>query len=162
MPMPMRPRHDAKNAVQIGPEGNALIRGTVNAVGTNSITVSSWGGLWTINVSADTQMLPKSTSTQLAGIMTGDFVGVNGKIDTTQLWTVNAQAVRDVDAQQRTTMMQKQMRMQMKDAKEKTRQNIKQIRKTGKEQIKNIRQNIQDTRTQMMQNQNTTRGQNSQ
>lgn len=132
--------------VQIGPEGNALLRGVVSAVGTNSITVASWGGVWTINIGADTQIMPKNTSTSLALIAPGDFVGVNGKIDTTQPWTVSARVVRDTDAEQRAVMMQKQLRMQMKDAQEKAQQNIKQLRKTSKEEIKNLRQKQEEER----------------
>lgn len=137
---------DAKNTVQIGPKGNALIRGTVNAVGTNSITVNSWGGLWTVVIDSSTEIIPKSTTTPLGAIKQGDFVGVNGKIDTAQAWTVNARVVRDTDAQQRMIMTQKQMRMQMKDAQEKMRQNIQQIKKTGREEIKDLRQKQEEER----------------
>lgn len=150
--MPMH--KDVKNMVQIGPEGNALIRGIVSAVGTNSITLSSWGGSWTVNVAADTQMMPKSTSTQLAWIKVGDFVGVNGRINTTQAWTVNARLVRDPDAEQTLIMMQKQMRQHMKEMEGGMRKDIKQIKQNGKEQIEDMREKMQDMRKQMKPGQN--------
>lgn len=143
---PMLMHKDAKNTVQIGPEGNALIRGVVNAVGTNSITLSSWGGAWTIMVGADTEIMPKSTTTSLGMIKQGDFVGVNGTVDTTQAWTVNARVVRDVDAQQSMMMMQKQMRMRMKEAEDQAHEKIKELKKTGKDEMKDLRQKEQEQR----------------
>lgn len=125
-----------RNVVQIGPEGNALLRGTVSAVGTNSITVSSWGGLWTVVLGADTQVMPKSTTTPLGMIKQGDFVGVNGKVDTTQPWTINAKVVRDQTAEQSMNMMMQQMRMRMKETQEQMREKTKQMRKTGKKDLR--------------------------
>lgn len=129
-PTPMPVMHkEARNIVQIGSGGSALIRGMVSAVGATSITVSSWGGDWTINVTAETKMVPKSTSSQLALIRPGDFVGVNGKIDTTRPWTITARVVRDTDAEHAIAMTQKQTRMRIKDIEEKERQNVKNTRK---------------------------------
>ncbi len=146
--MPPVPRH-TKNVVQIGPEGNALIRGIVTSVVTNSVTLSSWGGAWTINVGADTKVMPKSTSTALAWIRPGDFVSVNGKIDTVQPWTINARVVHDTDAERTLAMMQKQMRMRLKEAEAQAREKIKQMRKTSKEEIKDLRKKEQEQRRQL-------------
>jgi len=149
MPMPTMNK-DMKNVVQIGPEGNATLRGTVSAIGTNSITVSSWGGVWTIVIGADTEIMPKGTTTSLGMIKQGDFVGVNGKVDTTQAWTINAKTVRDVDAEQAMTTMMQQMRMRLKQAQEDTRGKIKQIKQTSKNEIKRQQENVKDLRKQLI------------
>ncbi len=83
-PMPM--------VVQIGPSGNILLRGTVDSVGQNSLTVKSWGGDWTVMINASTKLAPASTIGQFA---VGDFVGVHGTVDQNASWTVHADVVRD-------------------------------------------------------------------
>jgi hypothetical protein len=79
--------------VQIGPDGNALIRGTVTNVGTNSLTVKSWGGNWTVKIEKDTKFLPKGLT--LEQIKAGDFVGLNGKVNSEETLTVHATLIRD-------------------------------------------------------------------
>ena len=83
-------------------------------------------------------------------IKQGDFVGVNGKVDTTQAWTINAKTVRDVDAEQAMTTMMQQMRMRLKQAQEDARGKIKQIKQTSKDEIKQQRENVKDIRKQIM------------
>lgn len=83
--------------LQIGPAGNALLRGTLVSVGANSLVVTSWGGNWNINVSADTQVMPKLTGTSgdISSFKTGDFIGVQGKVNSGSAWTIDATLVRD-------------------------------------------------------------------
>lgn|SRR3989344_21230 len=78
--------------VQIGPGGRTLLRGTVSVVGTNSLTVKSWGGDWVINISATTKLMPGSDMSQFA---VGDFVGAQGITSASALWTVDATLVRN-------------------------------------------------------------------
>ncbi len=78
--------------VQIGSNGNILLRGTIDAVATNALTVKSWGGEWTVNISSSTHLTPGNSISQFKA---GDFVGVQGSISKTASWTVDATVVRD-------------------------------------------------------------------
>ena len=79
--------------VQIGPAGNALIRGTVTNVGADSLTVKSWGGEWTVKIETNTKFLPKGLT--LEQIKTGELVGLNGKVNSEETLTVHATLIRD-------------------------------------------------------------------
>jgi hypothetical protein len=79
--------------VQIGPAGNALIRGTVTNVGTDSLTVQSWGGNWTVRIDSNTKFLPQGLT--LSQIQTNDFIGLNGKVSSEENLTVSATLIRD-------------------------------------------------------------------
>ena len=78
--------------LEVGPSGRTLIRGTVTAVGTDSLTVKSWGGLWVVNVSSTTKLAPRVDMAQFA---VGDFVGAQGVMSTAADWTINATLVRN-------------------------------------------------------------------
>jgi hypothetical protein len=85
-----------QNVVEIGSKGNVLLRGTVEVVGSGSITVKSWGGSWTVLVGSSATVLPHETSlNDLSDVKIGDFVGVQGVINTGAVWTVDAKLVRD-------------------------------------------------------------------
>lgn len=84
--------------LQVGQRGRVLLRGTIDSVSTASITVKSWGGDWTINVSPSTQILPQGAS--LSSFQQGDFVGVEGTVDQSANFTVDATLVRDWTARQ--------------------------------------------------------------
>lgn len=79
-----------KMVVQIGPNGNALLRGTIKTV-TPTLMVTSWGGDWAVNVSSDTKLMPEGG---LSTFKVGDFVGVQG-VAGTGAWTIDAKLVRD-------------------------------------------------------------------
>jgi len=80
--------------VEIGQKGNVLLRGTVDSVGSGSLTVKSWGGDWTVNVPSSASVLP-ATAGGISGFQTGDFVGVQGAISESGNWAVDATLVRD-------------------------------------------------------------------
>lgn len=84
--------------LQVGPGGKALLRGTVGSVSASSVTVKSWGGDWTVNVSSSAQVLPQGAA--LSSFQTGDFVGVQGTVDSSASWTVDATLIRDWTARQ--------------------------------------------------------------
>lgn len=69
------------------------MRGTVDSVSDNSLTIKSWGGDWTVHVPANATVLPQGAT--LSSYAVGDFVGVQGTVDTTANWTVTATLVRD-------------------------------------------------------------------
>lgn len=79
--------------LQIGPSGKTLLRGTIVSAASGSLTVKSWGGEWTVSVPASASVLPQGTA--LSSFQTGDFVGVQGTVDGTAAWTVDATLVRD-------------------------------------------------------------------
>src|SRR3989338_4910227 len=78
--------------LNIGPNGNTLLRGVIKSVGTNSLVVESWGGDWTINVGTGTQIL--SPNRALTDFVVGNFAGVLGKTSHDGDFTVEARIVR--------------------------------------------------------------------
>ena len=84
--------------LQVSPAGKVLLRGTIDSVSTTSITVKSWGGDWTVNVPASAEMMPKDAT--LSSFKQGDFIGVQGIVNTSANWTVDATLVRDWTARQ--------------------------------------------------------------
>ena len=79
--------------LQVNGRGKVLIRGTVESVSNNSLSISSWGGTWTINVGSSTDVVPSGVT--LANINQGDFVGVEGSVDSSADLTITATLVRD-------------------------------------------------------------------
>ncbi len=108
------PNPAGKMVLEIGPEGRTLLRGTVDSVGTNSLVVKSWGGNWTVNVSSSTKLMP---TTDLSKFQKGDFVGVQGTMDTNAAWTVNANLVRDWTIREQVKTNEKEVRQMIKDMK---------------------------------------------
>ncbi len=88
----MPAKSDKKMVLQISQEGKVLLRGTVSAVGTTSLTVKSWGGDWVVNTSLTTKFAPGTTMSQ---VKVGDFVGVQGMVLTGPAWTIDASLVRN-------------------------------------------------------------------
>ena len=78
--------------LQVGPHGEVLLRGTVSVVGTTSLTVKSWGGDWVVNISSASKLMPETT---MAQFKVGDFVGIQGAVNQTASWTVDAKLVRN-------------------------------------------------------------------
>jgi len=85
--------HPMPLIVEIGPAGNALIRGTVTNVSTDSLTLKTWGGTWTIKIDSNTKFAPQGLT--LSQIQTNDFIGLNGKVNSEETLTVNATLIRD-------------------------------------------------------------------
>lgn len=84
-----------KIVLDVNGNGRVLLRGTISNIGGNSLTVNGWGGPWTINVGSNTQILPPAAGNNLSRFKTGDFVGVQGTINQTSPWTIDATLVRD-------------------------------------------------------------------
>ena len=92
--------------LQVGAAGKVLIRGTIDAVSSGSVTVKSWGGDWTVNVPAGASVLPQGVA--LSSFHVGDFVGVQGAVNQGSSWTVDASLIRDWTARQVMTQEIKQ------------------------------------------------------
>jgi hypothetical protein len=92
------------NVLQVQAGGQALLRGTIDSIGSNSLMIKSWCGDWTVNVGASAQILPAAVGRDLTQFKTGDFVGVQGMVSQTANFTIDATLVRDRTAEQ--TMVQ--------------------------------------------------------
>ncbi len=84
--------------LQVGPAGKVLLRGTLDSVSATSITVKSWGGDWTVNVPSSAQVLPQGDA--LLSFQKGDFVGVQGTVNQSGSWMIDATLIRDWTARQ--------------------------------------------------------------
>ena len=93
--------------IEINSSGKILLRGTITAVGTSSLTVKSWGGNWIINILTDTKIVPGDTISQFT---VGDFVGVHGQVKEGVDWTVDATYVRDWSLKQEWQTVKKEIR----------------------------------------------------
>jgi hypothetical protein len=113
---PVTKPHPLPMVVEIGPAGNALIRGTAS-VSDGSLTVKSWGGDWTVKIDSNTKFLPQGLT--LGQIKDGDFVGVQGKVKSDESLTVHATLIHDWT--------------EKKIIKEEIKQNIKEVREIKKE-----------------------------
>ncbi len=85
--------HAQPMVLEIGPRGKVLLRGTIESVSADSLTVKGWGGIWTVNVPTTSKILPNGVS--LSNFQQGDFVGIEGTVDQSSSWTVSAELVRD-------------------------------------------------------------------
>ncbi len=94
--------------LQVGKAGNVLMRGTIASEAAGVLTVNSWGGVWTVNVSSGTQIFPATAGNDLTQFKTGDFIGVQGKVSQSASWTVDATLVRDWTYRAAVTQEQKQ------------------------------------------------------
>lgn len=114
----------AKNpmVLQIGPAGHVLMRGTIQSVSSGSLTVKSWGGNWTVNLSSDTKIMPGG---DISKFSQGDFVGVQGKVSESGVWTIDASRIRDWTLRQ--TMVKEK-----KAANEERQDNIQSVREIMK------------------------------
>ncbi|MBI2409703.1 hypothetical protein HYV30_01525 [Candidatus Kaiserbacteria bacterium] len=95
--------------VSIDRTGSVLLRGIAMPMATSSattattsaFTVNSWGGMWTVRMSAGTQVLPAGLGNIIgpsglpAGITTGDFIGLIGTVAPGEPLTIDATLVRD-------------------------------------------------------------------
>jgi hypothetical protein len=102
------PTISEKMLLQVGAEGKVLMRGTIASVGSGSLTVTSWGGAWTVNVGSSAKVLPVAVGNDLTQFKVGDFVGVQGTISQSSSWTIDATLVRDWTYRQTITQEQKQ------------------------------------------------------
>lgn len=102
--------------IEIGPAGKALLRGTVKAVGANSLTVKSWGGDWIINIFPNTNVMPKND------FRVGDFVGVQGSVNRNAAWTIDAKIVRNRTERKEAQTNKKDIKEMVKQEKEMVKQ----------------------------------------
>ena len=78
--------------VQINANGGITLRGNIAAIAANNLTVKSWGGSWSINILPSTNFMPGKDMSQF---QIGDFVGVQGSMNQSSPWDIDATLVRD-------------------------------------------------------------------
>jgi len=79
--------------LNIGPNGNVLLRGEVLSVSGGVVEVKSWGGSWDVNVHATTKIV--SLNNSISDIVAGDFVGVLGVVVPEGSSEIDASIVRE-------------------------------------------------------------------
>lgn len=89
--------YPAPMVLSVNGAGQTLVRGVAQSVTRDSITISGWGGTWTIQAGARGRVIPAGPSgaNDLSAIKQGDFVGAQGIIVPDKPLTVVATFVRD-------------------------------------------------------------------
>jgi hypothetical protein len=87
-------------SIMLDRNGDGFIEGMVTAIGTNSLTLNSWGGPWTIDVGPNTQVIEHyGHPASINDFQVGDYVRVDGGVMSSSPWTISAAVVRDVTLQ---------------------------------------------------------------
>ncbi len=109
--------------LNVNGKGEVLLRGTIDLVGSGTLTVKSWGGDWTVNVPSSAEVLPGGDMSKFSQ---GDFVGITGTVSQNGSWTVNAKTVRNWTQEKTITtessQNQKSARQEMKSERVRTYQ----------------------------------------
>lgn len=83
-----------EQVLEINGRGQVLMRGTVQSVTPEAITVKSWGGVWTVKKAVDSAEVISQDKT-LATFVVGDFVGVKGRVTTDSTLTIEGSIIRN-------------------------------------------------------------------
>lgn len=95
--------------LEVGPKGQALLRGHIVSVSGSTIVVKSWGGQWTVVVGSGTEILPRrGQAANLSDFLPGDYVGVSGTISASSPNSVNAKVIRNRTEARRETEERKE------------------------------------------------------
>ncbi len=86
------PTPSAPVMVSINPNGNALLRGTIESTGADALVIKSWGGNWTVKVTSATKIISKNSA--LSDFKVGDVAGISGSVVQDGSFTINAGIVR--------------------------------------------------------------------
>ena len=108
MPSSMMMMHPpAAMILTVDTKGNGRLRGVVATVGTTSITVAGWGGVWTILTTGNTSMSPKNMV--FSDIKVGDYVGTMGTVSEDGP-TLTATLIRDFTGKKNAMMQHDTMK----------------------------------------------------
>lgn len=95
-PYPLPGTTPAPMVIDANSDGTILIRGTAKMVESNTMTIQSWGGEWIIRTNTFTTVIPNGTTQgSLSSISQGDFVGIDGTVATDQVYTIDANLIRN-------------------------------------------------------------------
>lgn len=85
--------------IDVDANGQAVIRGVVTSVDVNSMTITSWGGEWTIRTTSEAGVIPSANNVEntgdLSAISVGDLIGAEGTLATDAELTLDAVFVRN-------------------------------------------------------------------
>lgn len=82
--------------LQIGSQGDALLRGMVVSTTGDMLVVQSWGGSWTVRVGSAVPVVPSSAGAgDLSQIHAGDYVGIVGAVAPSIPLMIDASYVRN-------------------------------------------------------------------
>lgn len=87
--------------VNIGPAGNANLRGTIASISGLIINVDSWGGTWIVDATSANLIRRFGGKSNISEFMVGDSVDVRGTVSPSASWTIIAKTVRDYSIQER-------------------------------------------------------------
>lgn len=79
--------------LEVNGQGKVLLRGTVTAVSSSSVSVKTWGGVWTILPGVNPEVISQDKS--LATFAVGDYVGVQGSIVPDTNLTIQGNVIRN-------------------------------------------------------------------
>jgi hypothetical protein len=86
---------NAQMSVGINANGKANVTGVVQSVASSSLTIKSWGGTWTVNVTGTTNVNPHvGAVNDLSNVKVGDTVSVQGTAASDSL-TLTATSIND-------------------------------------------------------------------
>ncbi len=86
--------------VNVNASGRVTLRGTLDSIGTNTLTIKSWGGIWNINIATSTKLVRNfGGASNLSEFQKGDWVSVQGKINDSAAWTIDATIVKNSSIQ---------------------------------------------------------------
>ena len=87
--------------LEIGPGGNGTIRGDLTEISSTTLKISSWGGVWMVNVTPNTKILRRfDGKASVDEMAVGDRIGVSGTFSRTST-AINAAYVKDWSIQRR-------------------------------------------------------------
>src|SRR3989344_1431512 len=70
--------------LEIGPGGNGTIRGDLTEISSTTLKISSWGGVWMVNVTPNTKILRRfDGKASVDEMAVGDRIGVSGTFSRT-------------------------------------------------------------------------------
>jgi|SRR3989344_2886885 len=83
-------------SVDIASSGHASLKGTVMAVSSSTISVKSWGGVWSVAIGSSTKITPHTgAANDVSNIEVGDIVSVKGTARADATLTIDAKTVND-------------------------------------------------------------------
>lgn len=78
--------------VTISPRGDVLMRGTIESITDGTLTIKSWGGIWTVKTNLATEVIGPTNT--LADFKVGDIAGVRGEMAHDTSFTIDAKTIR--------------------------------------------------------------------
>ncbi len=88
-----------RQKLEINPSGHVSLVGTLKSVATSSLVVTTWGGDWTVNTGSAKMIRRSGGSSALSEMRAGDEIRLNGKINASSSFTIDATVLRNQSIQ---------------------------------------------------------------